>query len=147
MRRLAIVAVLPLLAACTGATGQTAGRTVELRMGEFAYAPAALSLRAGETVTLRLVNAGTVEHEFMAGARATPSRGYAEDLLAGVTLSTSGTDSHGGAGHAGAGVRVPAGKTATVTFTVPAKAGSYEYGCFVAGHYESGMKGRLEIGS
>jgi len=43
-------------------------------------------------------------------------------------------------------VDVEAGGVATLRFTVPATAkGRWEMGCFLAGHYESGMKGTIMI--
>ncbi|HET8568623.1 MAG TPA: plastocyanin/azurin family copper-binding protein [Candidatus Limnocylindria bacterium] len=146
MRLLALLAALPLLAACAGGGATAAeGRIVELRLNDFSYAPKDLALRAGETVTLKLVNDGKVEHEFMAGTSATPSKGFAKDLLHDVDIRTKGADKHGKDGHTGKGVRVAAGKTAAMTFTVPASLGSYEFACFIAGHYEAGMKGVLKI--
>ena len=39
----------------------------------------------------------------------------------------------------------PAGST-VLRFTMPARArGTWQFGCFAAGHYESGMKGTLVI--
>ncbi len=43
------------------------------------------------------------------------------------------------------GVRLQPGQTATLSFVVPDKVGDHEFGCFVAGHHESGMKGKLTI--
>lgn len=37
------------------------------------------------------------------------------------------------------------GETAEVTFTVPAKAGSYDYLCSFPGHFAMGMKGKLVV--
>lgn len=43
-------------------------------------------------------------------------------------------------------VDVEPGGQATLRFTVPASAkGEWEMGCFIPGHYESGMSGFLEI--
>lgn len=45
----------------------------------------------------------------------------------------------------GAGIRVDAAKSGSLTFRVPDANGRYEFGCFVPGHYEAGMKGTLVI--
>ncbi len=38
------------------------------------------------------------------------------------------------------------GKEDTITFTVPAKKGTYEYVCTFPGHFQAGMKGKLIVG-
>lgn len=40
---------------------------------------------------------------------------------------------------------VSGGQTSSVTFTVPKKAGSYEFICTFPGHYAAGMKGELIV--
>lgn len=41
------------------------GRTVEIRMTEWGYAPASITVKEGEVVRLAVVNAGSTPHEFM----------------------------------------------------------------------------------
>lgn len=91
---------------------------------------------------MRLRNAGTIEHEFMAGRQAMTGVGYKEDWLA-----LAKPDRGGGhdMDHQGSGVRVQPKNTATLTITVPAARGEFEFGCFIPGHYEGGMKGRLVV--
>lgn len=131
------------------ASGQT--RKIEIEMkGGFSFAPKALMLKAGERVVIAFKNSDTVEHEFMAGRRPTGSVGYKEDLLAEVkpeVVSPSAHDASHGGGHAatGVGIRLQPGQAGTVSFVVPDKVGEHEFGCFVAGHHESGMKGKLTI--
>ena len=50
-------------------------------MTEFGFSPRTVNVTAGERVTLKLKNAGTLEHEFMVGRAPVPGRGYAEDWL------------------------------------------------------------------
>lgn len=140
------------LAACAGApggaqAGSTEGRRIEVPMKEFAFGTSTLSVKAGERVTLVFKNTGTVEHEFMAGRNGTGGKGFADDLFKDVEheIVPAPASDHG-MGHAEAvGVRVLAGRTATMTFIVPDRPGTYEFGCFVAGHYEAGMKGTFTI--
>lgn len=140
-------AVLLIASACSAPASTASGaRTIEIEMKEFAFSPPRLTLNAGEKVTLRFRNAGTVEHEFMAGREARPSEGFAQDVLAGITLDMTGGAGHmDGMGHGGGGMRMNAGQAGTLAFVVPDRKGSYEFGCFVAGHYEGGMKGTLVI--
>ena len=130
------------VSACAGTSGSTgSGQSIDVVMDSFAFRPATLTLTAGERVTLRFKNVSTVEHEFMAGRQGVPGKGYTEDLLAVALKDQSGGHGMGGA----AGIRVDAAKSASLTFRVPDSKGKYEFGCFVPGHYEAGMKGTLVI--
>jgi uncharacterized cupredoxin-like copper-binding protein len=148
MRRTIILAVAAtLVAAACAAAGSSAadGRIVRMTLKEFAYAPSRVTLRSGELVTLELANRGTLYHELMAGrGEILPHGGYADDLFGGVETRMSGNDpavhSHGGFG-----ILVAKGTTARLTFVVPDRPGTYEMGCFEAGHYLAGMVGRIEI--
>lgn len=52
--------------AATGApTASGPGRTIEVVMTEFAYAPKDIAVKAGETVTFRFVNKGVLPHEIL----------------------------------------------------------------------------------
>ena len=157
MRGVVALAMLTALtvAAC-GSSAQLArspapaGRVIELTMQTIAFEPNALTLKAGEHVTIRFLNRASGEHEFMAGRSAKPGAGgFQEDLLAGIKVDTKGSTAVMSAmpemSHAGFGLRVSAGQTAEASFEVPLLAGTYEFGCFVPGHYEAGMKGVLVI--
>ena len=137
--------VLAILAtACGGGTAASSapGRTINVDMAEFTYSPMSITVKAGETVTIRLKNTGTIEHEFMAGRRAVAGVGYSEDWLA---LAKSDRVGGHDMNHQGRGVRVqPRGSTA-FTLTIPAETGEFEFGCFMPGHYEAGMKGKLVV--
>lgn len=150
----AILVVTGLLgAACTAspaggaaaASGTAAGRTIEIEMKEFAFSPATLTVRAGERVVLRARNTGAAEHDLMAGRNPKPSQGYGEDLFAGAGAKLTGGRAGHADGHRGVGLLLPAAQAGAVAFVVPSLPGAYEFGCFVAGHYEAGMKGTLII--
>lgn len=110
-------------------------------MRDFAFTPEALSLTAGQRVTLVFKNVGNVEHEFMAGTEVAYGRGYVKDWLADAHLDMSDHDMD----HAGVGIRVAPHTTRTLTFVVPSHGGVFEFGCLIIGHYESGMHGRLVV--
>ena len=116
-------------------------------MQTVSFEPNTITLKAGEHVTIRFLNRSSGEHEFMAGRTAqSGAGGFHEDALAGVKVDTTGsTAAVHEMGHGGFGLQVAAGKTAEASFDVPLKAGRYEFGCFVPGHYEAGMKGTLVI--
>ncbi len=182
------------------------GGTVEVIMSEFDYLPASLSLVAGSTVKITLINDGFAPHEFMVGQTRAEGGGYDEDLLAvvltgadgsgfstaGVTLESDDhetedaladdhaadevTDDHetedaladdhaademadgemadgemaavdgGGHAHSGAAVTVEPGGRVELELHIPADAtGQWEIGCFIEGHYEAGMHGRMAV--
>lgn len=145
--RLAVFAVLALavvIAACGGGAAPASGRTITIEMSDFAFSPSAIDLAPGERVTLTFRNVGTVEHEFMAGSEPMMGTGYRQDWLA--QAKPDAGKSHDTA-HAGEGVRAAAKKSAELKLVVPAEKGEFEFGCFVAGHYEAGMKGKLVVGA
>jgi uncharacterized cupredoxin-like copper-binding protein len=139
---LAIGLVCAVSACASTASPTTGDRTIEIEMRDFAFSPDSLTLHAGERVTLSFKNVGKLEHEFMAGTQPAYGKGYLEDLLSGALVE-------GGADHSmdhpGTGVRVAPNTTKAFTFVVPERNGVFEFGCFVVGHYESGMHGRLVI--
>jgi len=144
MRSLASVALLAVVSiACGQSASPTDGiRTIHIEMRDFAFSPESLTLRAGEKVTLSFKNVGKLEHEFMAGSEPAIGKGYLKDWLAGAHIEASAKQDMG---HAGEGVRVAPNATTTVTFVVPGQGGVFEFGCFVSGHYEFGMRGRLVV--
>jgi len=146
MRPTLVVILCVLATACGGGdvSAPTSPRTVEITINEFSFSPSTLTLNAGETVTLRLHNVGKLEHEFMAGRFATPSKGYAEDWLTKAAPALA-PHTHAGEMHMGEGLRVSPDWYGTLKLVVPQEKGTYEFGCFVAGHYEAGMKGTLIV--
>jgi Uncharacterized copper-binding protein len=137
------IALTVLLTACgLGAPSGGDTRRIEIEMRDFAFAPETLTLVAGEKVTIAFKNIGKVEHEFMAGNEPAYGKGYLQDWLAGAHIESSAEH---GMEHPGAGVRVAPNTTKLFTFVVPNHGGVFEFGCFVVGHYESGMHGRLVV--
>jgi len=145
MVTLAVAGILA--AACGGAgapaAGAGAGRVIRIEMSDLAFSPAMITLKPGERVTLSFKNVGAVEHEFMAGQDAMVGKGYLRDWLA--LAKTEPTVSHGSAGHLGEGVRVLPRGAATIELVAPPQVGEFEFGCFVEGHYENGMRGKLTV--
>jgi len=137
-------AAMLVIAACGGGVAPAGGRTITIEMSDFAFSPSAIDLTPGERVTLTFRNVGAIEHEFMAGSEPMMGTGYGQDWLARAKLDAG--KSHD-TGHAGEGVRVMARKSAELRLVVPAEKGEFEFGCFVAGHYEAGMKGKLVVGA
>lgn len=163
MKRLFILVVVVtvggVLAAC-GGSGAGGTRKLTLDMTEYAFKPATLELKVGETVTIELKNTGKLDHEVMFGRGLHKDNnrpnGYETDMFqaGGVTPQivtqaemnmTTGPQEHG----SGVMVVLPPGdKTATITFPVTeGMVGEWEMGCFQLGgvHYDSGMKGKVIV--
>ena len=132
-------------AACSSISANPAeGRVIAITMREFTFSPRTITVTAGEKVTLQLTNAGSIEHEFMAGRAAVPSRGYSDDWLK-RAIPGLASHTHPGEEHLGEGIRVAADWPGRITLVVPQEKGTYEFGCFIAGHYEAGMKGTIVV--
>lgn len=142
--RLGILLSLAIVSSSCGQSATSTGglRTIQVEMRDFAFSPETLTLQAGEKVTLTFKNVGKLEHEFMVGSDPAIGKGYLKDWLAGAQMGASGEHDMG---HPGEGVRVPPNTTTTLTIVVPMEGGVFEFGCFVSGHYESGMRGRLVV--
>ena len=135
---LAVVFTL-LLAACgQSQPAASAPPALSVAAKEFAFAPAALTAKAGQPITISLQNTGAVEHDW--SVREIEISGEAKssgDAPSGHMMGSSGDEPklHVAAGTGGKG---------TLTFT-PSKPGTYEYYCTVAGHKEAGMVGTLTV--
>ena len=144
---LAAVLILLLPWSAGGATVQK----LTLTMRDFKYTPAKVNLQVGVPAEITLINRGKVAHEFMIydmprqmsammmghewAEKTNFFRGHAAVVTGGKT-NMRGQDLFE--------VIVSPGKTATVKFT-PARAGTFEFGCMIKGHYEAGQKGTLTI--
>lgn len=99
-----------------GAIRDAQGRPIpELTLRDFSFSPRSLSATAGRTFNLRVVNDGTVTHNFAI-------------VVAGTTLMS---------------VDVEPGDFATVGFLPPAKPGRYGFACRF--HRDGGMTGTLIV--
>ena len=135
---LALVFTL-LLAACgQSQPAATVPQTLSVAAKEFAFAPAVLTVKAGQPVTISLQNTGAVEHDW--SVREIEISGEAKssgDAPSGHMMGGMGDEPKL---HVAAGI----GGKGTLTFT-PSKPGTYEYYCTVAGHKEAGMVGTLTV--
>ncbi len=163
MRRLSILVVIVIMGAtlvACGGSGAGGTRKLTLSMSDYAFKPATLELKVGETVTIELKNTGQLDHEVMfgRGLQKVNNRpgGYETDMFqAGGVTPTIVTQAEmkmpDGQHEHGTGVMValpPGGKTATITFPVTeGMVGEWEMGCFqLSGvHYDSGMLGKVIV--
>ncbi|MDR5694804.1 MAG: cupredoxin domain-containing protein [Armatimonadota bacterium] len=124
---------------------------ITIQLIEFAFKPNRITLTKGVPVELKLSNKGSVTHEFMvyappkAGMSMEELEKWAEEksYFKGVEVTVEG------AGIEVVGkdifeVEIEKGKSVEIKFT-PIKAGTFEIGCHLPGHYEAGMKGTMVV--
>ncbi|WP_411884326.1 plastocyanin/azurin family copper-binding protein [Polaromonas sp. YR568] len=109
-------------------------RTVALTMDDnMRFTPDKLSFKQGETVRFVIRNQGKLLHELVIGTKAeleahaammAKSPGMAHDLP-GMT-------------------HVPAGKSGELVWTFN-RPGEFDFACLVAGHYQAGMVGKINV--
>ncbi|MDG9924505.1 MULTISPECIES: plastocyanin/azurin family copper-binding protein [unclassified Pseudomonas] len=143
------------------AAAAKADRIVEIVLGDMYYEPAAVQVKAGETVRFVLKNEGGLLHEFSLGDAAQHAEHQKQMLMMQQMgmLGENGIQSmdHSKMGHDMAGmdhgqmshddpntVLIPAGKSAELTWTF-AKATGLEFACNLPGHYQAGMVGKLDV--
>lgn len=112
----------------------TADRIIEIvTTNDLVFNPADLIVTAGETITFRVVNDGTIIHDFTLGDDATQEE-HEEEMA-----------EMGGMAHDQPNAVTIAGgeaKELTWTFTQP---GTVLVGCHQPGHYDGGMKGQVTV--
>ena len=125
-----------LLAACAGGggAGEEKGTVIEIKAGEYTFSPSEISVPAGQTVTIKLKNAGKTEHDLEVQV---------------LRARTEGGGGHTAEGHSGAApgmvaVHTTKGKTASITFVADHR-GTYEFWCTISGHRQQGMVGKLTV--
>lgn len=104
-------------------------RTIDVTMRDIHFDPAAVTVKAGETVTFVFHNEGDIIHDAFIGNEEAQEE-HEEEMREG--------GGHHGQDHQG-GIRVEPGKTASITHTF-GKAGTTFIGCHEPGHYAGGMK-------
>jgi plastocyanin len=124
-----IMAFSVVLAACGGSSGSgsNGATTITATMTDFKFDPNSWTVPAGKSITLKLTNNGSVEHNWVLMAKPVtpPAPQSGSDILYEAKVSPGGTQ--------------------TFTFTAPSTAGEYEVICNVAGHLEQGMSGKLVV--
>jgi uncharacterized cupredoxin-like copper-binding protein len=128
MRRAALC--LALLAAVLPACDGSGPDEVRITIRHSGFEPAALDVAAGRTVRFVIENTDPIAHEFILGDRSVQDR------------HEDGT--HASHGSVPGEVSVPAGETATTTYTFDGP-GTLIFGCHLPGHYAYGMRGEVRV--
>ncbi|CAG0926795.1 plastocyanin [Thermoflexales bacterium] len=119
--------IIASLAACSGGTiggtkapvsGGSGGKSFNVTATEFEFKPNKFEVTAGQKITFKITNKGTVEHNF-------------------VILSPDGSQEL-------SKITTQPGETQTLEFT-PTEATTYPIDCNIAGHKEAGMVGELIV--
>lgn len=109
-------------------------RTIRVSMSDrMRFVPDRISVREGETVRMVVKNDGQLMHEFVIGTKKEldehavlmkkfPSMEHDEPYM----------------------VHVAPGRTGEIVWTFN-RAGEFDFGCLIAGHYEAGMVGRITV--
>ena len=108
------------VAGCSGETpGAAPPEDVAVNLSEFQFASSSSTFKAGVPYRFVLRNTGSIAHEW-----AVVPRGATDE--AALLIEVEEED-------------LPPGATVVQTFTFP-EPGDYDFACYMAGHYESGMK-------
>ncbi len=111
-----------------------ARRRIEVGMGDdMRFTPSRIELRLGETVRFVFRNHGQLLHEFVLGTK------QELDEHAALMLKFPGME-HDEPYMA----HVPPGRTGEIVWTFN-RAGSFEFACLIAGHYQAGMVGQVVV--
>ena len=110
------------------------GRTVEITMSDaMRFTPASVSVKKNETVRFVLRNEGKLKHEMVLGT--------IKELKEHAALMLKFPEmEHADPNQAS----VDAGKTGELVWQFT-KAGTFDFACLQAGHYEAGMKGQVMV--
>ncbi|RUV68782.1 MAG: copper oxidase [Mesorhizobium sp.] len=115
-----------------------AKRTVNISMSEtddgtMLFQPAVLKVKQGETVRLKFVNKGQVDHEFVM------------DVHEGIMEHKALMEKFPEMEHADPNsIRLAPGDRGEIVWTF-ANAGEFGFACLIPGHYDSGMKGDITV--
>ena len=112
-----------------------ARRTIEVVMSDdMRFSPSNIEVRRGETVRLRVRNAGQLRHEFSLGTRQELEEHY-EQMKQFPDMVHDEPNK----------IRWSPGNRARSSGS-SAAAASWDFACLQVGHYEAGMKGQVKVG-
>ena len=97
------------------------------------FTPERLSVKLGETLRFRVRNDGRAMHEFVIGTLQENAR-HAELMVKFPDMEHDEPYM----------AHVPPGQTGEIVWTFN-RAGRFEFACLIAGHYQGGMKGIIDV--
>lgn len=113
---------------------QKASRTINVDMSDkMRFSPETVTVKQGETIKFVVKNSGKIMHEFVLGTMK-ELKEHAEMMK-----------KHPGMEHDEPYMaHVAPGKTETIAWQFT-KAGSFNFGCLIPGHFEAGMVGKVTV--
>ena len=109
-------------------------RTITVSMSDtMRFTPNRIEIKQGETVRITITNPGVMLHELVIGTK----KELADHAAMMVKFPNMEHDEPYMA-------HVPAGKKGEMVWTFN-KAGEFEFACLIAGHYSSGMVGKIMV--
>lgn len=124
-----LAAAILTLAACGGASGPST--SIKVTMTDFAFTPNSFTVPAGQQISADLTNNGATTHSFVI-------------MQAGHDVKTHFTDADKAFIY-WSQAEVPPGESVKASFTAPTEPGEYQILCDIAGHFEAGMVGKLNV--
>jgi uncharacterized cupredoxin-like copper-binding protein len=113
---------------------KSANKTVNVSMGDdMRFSPEKLTVRQGETIRFVVRNTGTLLHEFVIGTQAENTK-HAELML--MFPGMEHDEPHM--------AHVDPGQTGEIVWTFN-RAGTFEFACLIAGHFQAGMVGTITV--
>ena len=97
------------------------------------FTPDRIDVRRGETLRLRVRNTGKVMHEFVIGTQAENAK-HAELMIKFPNMEHDEPYM----------AHVAPGQTGEIVWTFN-RAGTFEFACLIAGHYQAGMVGTINV--
>jgi len=109
-------------------------RTIAITLSDtMRFMPDKLSIKQGETVRLRITNAGKIPHEFVLGTKEELAE-HAQMMRQMLGMIHNDASS----------VQVAPGKSADIVWQF-SKSGNFLFACLIPGHRESGMEGSVTV--
>jgi uncharacterized cupredoxin-like copper-binding protein len=109
-------------------------RTIRVSMNDqMRFVPDRINIREGETVLLVVKNDGKLMHEFVIGTK--------KELDEHAALMKKFPNMEHDEPYM---VHVAPGRTGEIVWTFN-RAGDFDFGCLIAGHYEAGMVGKIQV--
>ncbi len=109
-------------------------RTIAIGMDDsMRFSVSELKFKQGETVRFKIVNNGKLMHEFVLGTKA-ENKKHAEYMMKFPDMEHDEPYM----------AHVSPGKLGEIVWTFN-RAGEFEFACLMAGHYQSGMVGKIKV--
>ena len=117
-----------------GGDAKDAKRTIRLSMSDkMRFTPDKIVVREGETVRITLKNTGKILHEMVIGTK--------KELEEHAALMLKFPDMEHDEPYM---AHIAPGKTGEIIWTFN-RAGEFDFACLIAGHYQAGMVGKINV--